>query len=155
MSWVGSHPVSFVGLGSHANYPTQTDLPIRELQCLTRRTPRFLGAAGLFFNPQVAGWSLELPLAYLIGLGDTTGAARVVSNADTISERATPSIWGFHGYWGANNNLSVVSGGGPIGEGPQSPQDQGPSQMPFQDMYCNPTWIKTPPTSPTAWICDP
>jgi hypothetical protein len=51
MSWNGSHPVSFVGLGTHGNYPTENDLPTRQLQCLIRQTPRYLGAAGLFFNP--------------------------------------------------------------------------------------------------------
>lgn len=153
VSWNGSHPISFVGLGSHANYPTQNDEPIRQLQCLTRQTPRYLGAAGLFFNPRVAGWSLELPIAYLVGLRDQTGQARMLLGAQPISERATPSIWSFHGYWGVDNNLKTVAGGITTGAGPQSPQDQNPSRNPFRDMFCNPKWLKAPPTPATAWVC--
>jgi hypothetical protein len=155
ISWNGSHPVSFVGLGSHANYSTQNDLPIRQLQCLTRQTPRYLGAAGLFFNPRVAGWSLELPIAYLIGLRDQTGQARTVADLKPISQRDTPSIWRFHGYWGVNNNLQIVVGGVPTGAGPQSPQDQNPSRKPFRDMFCSTTWLKVSPTPATAWVCRP
>ena len=154
VSWKGSHPVSFVGLGSHGNYPTPNDLPIRQLQCLTRQTPRYLGAAGLFFNPRVAGWSLELPIAYLIGLRDQTGHARSVADVQPISMQATPRIWTFHGYWGVNNNLKVVAGGGvPIGAGPQSPQDQNPSLKPFSGMFCSSSWLKVSPTPATAWVC--
>ena len=155
VSWSGSHPVSFVALGSHGNYPTQTDVPIRQLQCLTRQTPRYLGAAGLFFNPWIAGWSLELPIAYLIGLRDQTGKARTIADVQPISQKATPSIWSFHGYWGVDNNLRVAAGGLPTGAGPESPQDQNPSRKPFQDMLCSPTWLKTSPTRATDWACRP
>lgn len=153
VSWNGSHPVSFVGLGSHGNYPTENDLPIRQLQCLTRQTPRYLGAAGLFFNPRVAGWSLELPIAYLIGLRDQTGQARTVADAQPISQEATPNIWSFHGYWGVDNNLEVVTGGVPTGAGPESPQDQNPSKKPFQNMFCSSSWLRVSPTPATAWVC--
>ncbi|MGN6868060.1 MAG: hypothetical protein ACTHMY_06625, partial [Solirubrobacteraceae bacterium] len=153
VSWNGSHPVSFVGLGSHANYPTQNDLPIRNLQCLTRQTPRYLGAAGLFFNPVVAGWSLELPIAYLIGLRDETSRARPIAGVQPISQQSTPDIWLFHGYWGVDNNLRVEVGGLPIGAGPESPQDQNPSVYPFKDMFCNSSWLKLAATSTTAWVC--
>lgn len=152
VSWNGSHPVSFVGLGSHANYPTQNDLPIRQLQCLTRQTPRYLGVAGLFFNPRVAGWSLELPIAYLIGLRDSTGT-RTVADVKPISQQSTPSIWSFHGYWGIDNNLRILAGRVPTGAGPQSPQDQNPSLDPFKNMFCGSTWIKVSPTPATAWVC--
>ena len=152
VSWNGSHPVSFVGLGSHANYPTQNDLPIRQLQCLTRQTPRYLGVAGLFFNPQVAGWSLELPIAYLIGLRDSTGT-RTVADVQPISQQATPSIWSFHGFWGVDNNLQILAGRVPTGAGPQSPQDQNPSLNPFHNMFCSSKWIKLSPTPATAWVC--
>jgi hypothetical protein len=153
VSWNGSHPVSFVGLGSHANYPTQNDVPIRQLQCLTRQTPLYLGAAGLFFNPRVAGWSLELPIAYLIGLRDQTGRLHSVADAQPIAQQATPSIWFFHGYWGVDNNLQIVAGGVATGAGPQSPQDQNPSRKPFHDMFCSSKWLKVSPAPATAWVC--
>ena len=155
VSWNGSHPVSFVGLGSHANYPTQNDLPIRNLQCLTRQTPRYLGAAGLFFNPVVAGWSLELPIAYLIGLRDQTSRTRPIADVHPISQQSTPDIWLFHGYWGIDNNLRIEVGGLPTGAGPESPQDQYPSMYPFKDMFCNSSWLKLSPTPATAWVCPP
>jgi hypothetical protein len=148
--WNGSHPTSFVGLGSHANYPTRNDLPIRQLQCLTRRTPRYLGAAGLFFNPLVAGWSIELPIAYLIGLRDQTDQPRLVSDAQPISQASTPDIASFHGYWGVDNNLQVVTGGVPTGAGPTSPQDQGPSTAPFYRMFCSSSWLKAAHTAPVC-----
>ena len=154
VSWNGSHPISYVGLGSHGNYPTQNDLPIRQLQCLTRQTPRYLGAAGLFFNPRVAGWSLELPIAYLIGLRDHTGHARTVADAKPIPEQTTPSISSFHGYWGVDNNLRIVAGGVPTGAGPESPQDQGPSLKPFDDMFCGSSWLRIS-TRATTWMCPP
>ena len=153
VSWNGSHPVSFVGFGSHGNYPTANDLPIRQLQCLTRQTPRYLGAAGLFFNPRVAGWSLELPIAYLIGLRDQTGRAVTVADEQAISQQATPNIWSFHGYWGVDNNLKVVIGGVPTGAGPESPQDQNPSKKPFQNMFCSSSWLRVSPTPATSWVC--
>jgi hypothetical protein len=153
VAWNGSHPVSFVGLGSHANYPTQNDVPIRQLQCLTRQTPRYLGAAGLFFNPRVAGWSLELPIAYLIGLRDQTGQHRTVADLQPIAQQATPSIWSFHGYWGVDNNLQIVAGGVPTGAGPQSPQDQNSARKPFHGMFCSSTWLKVSPAPATAWVC--
>lgn len=155
VSWNGSHPVSFVGLGSHANYPTQNDLPVRQLQCLTRQTSRYLGVAGLFSNPRVAGWSLELPIAYLIGLRDQTGHASTVSHVRAISLRATPSISMFRGTWGVDNNLQLVAGGVPIGAGPQSPQDQSPAPRPFHGMFCNSSWLKVAATPATAWVCSP
>lgn len=153
VSWNGSHPVSFVGLGSHANYPTHNDLPIRNLQCLTRQSPRYLGAAGLFFNPVVAGWSLELPAAYLIGLRDHTNRTRPIADVQPIPQKSTPDIWLFHGYWGVDNNLRVEVGGLPTGAGPASPQDQNPSVYPFKDMFCNSSWLKLAPTPATAWVC--
>lgn len=153
VSWHGSHPVSFVGLGSHANYPTEKDVPIRQLQCLTRQTPRYLGAAGLFFNPNVAGWSLELPIAYLIGLRDQTGQVRTITDAQPIQQQATPSIWSFDGYWGVDNNLRIVTGGVPIGAGPESPQDQNPALKPFRNMFCSSSWLKISPPPTTAWVC--
>jgi hypothetical protein len=144
-----------VGLGSHANYPTENDLPIRELQCLTRKTARYLGAAGLFFNPQVDGSALELPLAYLIGLRDRIGRGTGVTDARPISMQATPMISVFHGYWGIDNNLKVLVGRARTGAGPQSPQDQNPSLHPFRDMLCAPNWIRISPVrgSDTDWVC--
>jgi hypothetical protein len=155
VSWNGSHPASFVGLGSHANYPTQNDLPIRNLQCLTRQTPRYLGAAGLFFNPVVAGWSLELPIAYLIGLRDQTNRTRPITDVQPISQQSTPDISQFHGFWGVDNNLRVEVGGLPTGAGPESPQDQNPALDPFSNMFCNSSWLKLSPTPATAWVCPP
>jgi hypothetical protein len=154
VSWSGTHPISYVGRGSHANYPTPTDPPIRQLQCLDRHVPSYLGAAGLFFNAQIAGWSLELPVAYLIGLRDATGHGRRISGVRAIAQAATPSLWSFHGYWGISNDLRIgVAGGFQSGAGPQSPQDQTPSRKPFSGMFCRASWLRISPTRATAWVC--
>ena len=154
VTWAsGTHPLSYVARGSHANYPTPNDLPIRELQCLTRQTPRYLGAAGLFFNPRVAGWSLELPIAYFTGLRDATGRALTVSDAQPISQAATSAVASFGGYWGLDNNLQVLAGRVPTGAGPQSPQEQNPAKKPFHDMFCSSKWLRVDPGAIAAWVC--
>ena len=154
VQWQGTHPVSYVALGSHANYPTKNDLPVRFV-CLEGQPPRYLGAAGLLSNPKFSGSALELPVVNLIGLHDQTGNVPEVTDTRLISARTTGAIWSFHGYWGLDNNLHILFGRSRQGPGPTSPQDQGPFSRPFDDMLCGPTWLRIPPVhrSDTSWIC--
>ena len=154
VQWQGTHPVSYVGLGSHANYPTKNDLPVRFV-CLEGQPPRYLGAAGLLSNPKFNGSALELPIVNLIGLHDQTGNVPEVTDTKLISAQTTGSIWNFNGYWGLDNNLHILFGRSRQGPGPTSPQDQGPFTRPFDDMLCGPTWLRIPPVhrSDTFWIC--
>jgi hypothetical protein len=154
VQWQGTHPVSYVGLGSHANYPTNNDLPVRIL-CLEGQPPRYLGAAGLLSNPKLNGSALELPLVNLIGLHDQTGDTPALSDTRLISAPTVGSFWKFRGYWGLDNNLHILFGRARTGPGPTSPQDQGPWTKPFDDMLCGPTWLRVPPVHrpDTSWIC--
>ena len=148
VAWSGSHPISYSGRGSHGNYPTQSDLPIRELHCLTPTEPRYLGVAGLFFDPTLDGSASELPLAYVIGLRDSTGRTRTVSQPELIPAKTT----GWNGYWGVDNNLTVLWGRLHTGNGPASPQNQNPWKQPFKAMYCAPTWLHVT-SKTTHWVC--
>jgi hypothetical protein len=154
VQWEDTHPVSYVGLGSHANYPTKNDLPVRFV-CLEGHPPRYLGVAGLLSAPQFNGSSLELPVVNLIGLRDQTGERPGAADTRLIAARTTGSIWSFHGYWGLDNNLHILFGHSRPGPGPTSPQDQGPWMKPFDDMLCGPTWLRVPPVrrEDTSWIC--
>jgi hypothetical protein len=154
VQWQDTHPVSYVGLGSHANYPTKNDLPVRFV-CLEGQPPRYLGVAGLLSSPKFNGSALELPVVNLIGLRDQTGDRPEATDTRLISARTTGSIWSFHGYWGLDNNLHILFGRSRTGPGPTSPQDQGPWMRPFDDMLCGPTWLRIPPArrSETSWIC--
>jgi hypothetical protein len=155
VAWSGPHPIAYSARGSHGNYPTQTDLPIRELQCLTPREPRYLGAAGLFFDPNLGGSSSELPVAYVISLRDHTGRTSTIADPELIPAQTTPAVVGFDGYWGVDNNLTVIAGRVRTGAGPRSPQKQNPWLQPFHAMFCARTWLHVPAPRPAAtrWIC--
>jgi hypothetical protein len=154
VQWEGTHPISYVGLGSHANYPTKNDLPVRFV-CLEGQPPRYLGVAGLVSNPQFSGSALELPLVNLMGLHDQTGDSPGGTATRLISAQATDSISTFHGYWGLDDSFRVLFGRARHGAGPASPQDQGPWMKPFANMLCGPTWVRISPVhrSDTSWIC--
>jgi hypothetical protein len=152
----GSHPVVYVGEGSHANYPRPVSVPVRQLRCSLGLTPRYFGVAGLFFVPAVDGASLELPVAYLLGLRDGTTPDRAVRTLPLISLPDTPAVSSFRGYWGLDNNLSLI-GIGPArtGAGPPAPPNQGPWKEPLVKMLCSDSWLHTAPIdrSETSWIC--
>ena len=140
--WAGTHPVVYVGRGSHANYPRPVSLPVRQLRCSLGLTPRYLGVAGLFFSPAIDGSRVEIPLAYLIGLHDTADGRRLAPPLKLVSIDATPAITSFWGRWGLDNNLS------PWGllrlrssAGPPAPQTQAPWMKPVSSMVCNNTWL--------------
>ncbi|MGE5617418.1 MAG: hypothetical protein ACM3UX_00625 [Candidatus Woesearchaeota archaeon] len=155
VSWSGAHPISYVATGSHGNYPTQADLPIRELHCLTPIEPRYLGVAGLFFDPTLDGSASELPLAYVITLRDSTGRTSTSSRPELIPAESTRSIAGFDGYWGVDNNLTILAGRVRTGAGPRSPQKQNPWLRPFKAMFCAPTWLHVSARNapPPHWVC--
>jgi hypothetical protein len=154
--WEGTHPVSYVGRGSHANYPRPVSLPVRELRCSLGLTPRYFGVAGLFFEPAFDGTSLELPLAYSIGLRDRAERARRVPPLPLLPLAATPAVNGFTGAWGRDNDLDLLELG-PLatGAGPPAPRVQGPWERPFPAMFCSHGWLSTPPheRSATSWVC--
>ena len=152
----GAHPLSYVGLGSHANYPRRINEPIRQLRCSLGVTPRYLGVAGLFFSPAFDGTRLELPIAYVIGLRDKADAARAVPMAPLLPLDTTPQIASFKGNWGLDNNLSFYGVGRlRASAGPGAPQLQGPSVAPFRSMFCAHQWLGRPSSPPaeTAWTC--
>jgi hypothetical protein len=156
--WEGTHPVSYVGKGSHANYPRPVSLPVRELRCSLGLTPRYFGVAGLFFEPGFDGTSLELPLAYLIGLRDRAERARPVPPLPLLSLAATPAVNRFKGAWGRDNNLTLLELGSlATGAGPPAPRVQGPWERPFPAMFCSQGWLSTAPHehSETSWVCPP
>jgi len=156
--WEGTHPVSYVGKGSHANYPRPVSVPVRELRCSLGLTPRYFGVAGLFFAPGFDGTSLELPLAYTIGLRDRAERARPVAPLPLLALAATPAVNGFKGAWGRDNDLTFLELG-PLatGAGPPAPQVQGPWKRPFPAMFCSHGWLSTTPHehSDTSWVCPP
>jgi len=93
--WAGTHPVVYVGRGSHANYPRPVSLPVRQLRCSLGLTPRYLGVAGLFYSPAIDGSRIEIPLAYLIGLHDTADGRRRAPPLKLVSIDATPTVTSF------------------------------------------------------------
>jgi Vacuolar protein sorting-associated protein 62 len=154
--WEGTHPVSYVGKGSHANYPRPVSLPVRELRCNLGLTPRYFGVAGLFFAPGFDGTSLELPLAYTIGLRDRAERARPVAPLPLLSLPDTPAVNGFKGSWGRDNDLSLWHIGHiSTGAGPPAPPTQAPWRQPFKAMMCSDRWLHTaaPVRYETSWVC--
>jgi hypothetical protein len=154
--WEGTHPVSYVGKGSHANYPRPVSLPVRELRCSLGLTPRYLGVAGLFFEPAFDGTSIELPLAYTIGLRDRAERARPVPPPPLLPFAATPAVNGFNGAWGRDNDLSWRHIGHiSTGAGPPAPPTQAPWLQPFNAMMCSDRWLHTAARirSETSWVC--
>lgn len=155
--WVnGSHPVDFVGRGSHANYPRSVGVPVRQLRCSLGVTPRYLGVAGLFFSPAVDGSRLEIPVAYLIGLRDDARGVRRQPTLRLLSLATAHDILAFDGNWGLDNNLSPLQVGRlRSSAGPLAPQEQGPWRTPLPSMLCNGHWLSTRsvPRSETASIC--
>lgn len=156
--WEGTHPVSYVGKGSHANYPRPVSLPVRELRCALGLTPRYFGVAGLFFEPAFDGTSIELPLAYTIGLRDRAERARLVGQLPLLPLAATTAVNGFHGAWGRDNNLALLELG-PLatGAGPPAPPAQPSWQRSFPGMFCGHSWLSTAPHAhaETSWVCPP
>lgn len=154
--WEGTHPVSYVGKGSHANYPRPVSLPVRELRCALGLTPRYLGVAGLFFEPAFDGASIELPLAYAIGLRDRAERARPVAPLPLLALAATPAVTGFDGAWGRDNDLSFLELGAlATGSGPPAPPVQRSWKAPFPSMFCGQSWLSTAPHehTETNWVC--
>ncbi len=150
--WSGSHPISYVGTGSHANYPRPVSVPVRQLRCSLGGTPHYLGVAGLFFAPAVDGTSLELPVDYLLGIRDHT-ATGVLAPRPRLIPLATPAISRFGGDWGPDNNLTAFG----IGRirtsgGPPAPQTQSVSKTPRSSMLCNAAWL-SPGGHLPGWIC--
>jgi MFS family permease len=156
--WEGTHPISYVGKGSHANYPRPVSLPVRQLRCALGLTPRYFGVAGLFFEPAFDGTSIELPLAYTIGLRDRAERARPVPPLPLLPLAATPAVNGFKGAWGRDNDLALLEFGRlATGAGPPAPQVQGPWDRPFPAMFCSHSWLSIAPHehSATSWVCPP
>jgi hypothetical protein len=151
--WAGTHPIVYVAHGSHANYPRSVNVPIRQLRCSLGGTPRYLGAAGLFFSPAVDGASFELPVDYLAAIRDHATNMVRSPTPRLISLAASPAVSGFDGSWGPDNNLTAL-GIGPLrtSAGPQSPQLQPASKTPFRGMLCNSTWL-TPGGRGPGWVC--
>jgi hypothetical protein len=151
-----SHPVVFVGSGSHANYSRPVSVPVRQLRCSLGLTPRYFGVAGLFFVPAFDGTSLELPVAYGIGLRDRANRARLTPPLRLLYLPATPAVSSFGGYWGLDNNLTFLHIGRlRTSAGPPAPPKQGPWRNPFASMLCAGTWLSTAPSrrAETSWIC--
>jgi hypothetical protein len=157
VQWTGdgrSHPVVFVGQGSHANYPRPVSVPVRQLRCSLGVAPRYLGVAGLFFSPAIDGSRLEIPVAYLIGLRDAAGPRRPTSTPTLLPLHSANEIPSHVSYWGLDNNLSPLQ----IGRlrssaGPPAPQRQGPWDQPFKSMFCNDRWLSEDPRAVSAWMC--
>lgn len=153
VQWSGSQPISYVGKGSHANYPRPVSVPVRELRCSLGGTPRYLGAAGLFFSPAVDGTSLELPVDYLLGIRDHTAQVPSSPMPRLIALDSTPVVSVFNGSWGPDNNLRLF---GHFlvrpSAGPQAPEQQPVSQKPFHSMLCNSGWLNPGGQLPD-WIC--
>jgi len=91
------------------------------------------------------------PLLVLLSVLD-----RAVRTLPLISLPATPTVSSFRGYWGLDNNLSLI-GIGPArtGAGPPAPPNQGPWKEPLVKMLCSDSWLHTAPIdrSETSWIC--
>jgi hypothetical protein len=154
VEWNRSHPVVFVARGSHANYPRPVSVPVRQLRCSLGVTPRYLGAAGLFFSPTIDGSRLEIPPAYLVGLRDVADARRPTTALKLPSLHNANELPSRVGYWGLDNNLSPLQ----IGRlrssaGPPAPQRQGPWDQPFKSMFCNDRWLSEDPRAVSAWMC--
>jgi len=141
--WAGTHPIVYVGRGSHANYPRPVSVPVRQLRCSLGLTPRYLGVAGLFFSPAIDGSRIEIPLAYLVGLHDTADGYRPAPGPlKLVWLDSTPAVNSFKGHWGLDNNLSPWS----LvrlrsSAGPDAPQNQGAWKTPVSSMLCNGTWL--------------
>jgi hypothetical protein len=151
----GSHPVVFVGNGSHANYPRPVSVPVRELRCSLGLTPRYFGVAGLFFVPAFDGTSLEIPVAYLLGLRDHATRGRPSPALRLVSLPGTPAGSSSPRFWGPDNNISFLgSGAVQTGAGPPAPARQGPWKEPFPNMLCNDSWLNAAPRDRSEiWIC--
>jgi hypothetical protein len=141
-----THPLVFVAKGSHANYPRPINAPIRQLGCSLGLTPpRYLGIGGLFFAKVVHGSDTEVPVAYVVKINDHTG--NQPQPAYTL-QPLTPGdpIETFHGSWGRDNRLNLLSVGAQItGDAPRSPPDQSTWTAPGRNMLCSDRWASPPP----------
>jgi hypothetical protein len=151
--WSGSHPISYVGYGSHANYPRRVSVPVRQLRCSLGGTPHYLGVAGLFLSPSVDGTSLELPVDYLVGIRDHAVDVVPSPTPRLIPLDSTPAVSAFDGNWGPDNNLSLLGRGRfRSGAGPQAPLKQSVSNTPMPSMLCSPSWLN-PGGHLASWVC--
>lgn len=146
-----SHPVAYVALGSHANYPRRVNVPVRQARCGLGVTPRYLGVAGLFFSPAFDGTRVEIPLDYIAGLRDEATGSQVLARQPLTDMNATPAIMSFRGFWGVDNNLSAGHLRHRSGAGPPAPQIQGAALTPFRKMFCDDRWIRGPGLP--RWVC--
>src|SRR5205085_223741 len=141
-----THPLVFVARGSHANYPRRVDSPIRQLNCsLGLKPPRYLGAGGLFFSSALHGDAVEVPVGYVFGLRDRTGAT--AGQAYTLQPlEPNDEIESFRGRWGHDNKLDFLLQSPRVaGEGPRSPPDQSAWKGPGQNMICSTRWFSPRP----------
>jgi hypothetical protein len=131
----GTHPIVYVALGSHANYPQEVRAPIRQLSCSLGSSPSaWLGAGALFFDSALHGSDLEVPFDYALGVRDRTGAKTQPRFA--LTPLPSTSVQQFHGRWGRDNNL-VVKGSSPSRSGsPQSPPCQANDYDVVDVVYC-------------------
>lgn len=151
--WFGySHPVAYVGLGSHAHYPRRISVPVRQLRCSLALTPRYFGVAGLFFSPAVDGSRLEIPVAYVSGLRDHTSRIQPLPLPKLVPMGSVPAISSFKGAWGLDNNLRLFGlWTQATSAGPPAPPTQGPWTHPFLKMLCNNHWLEAPGVP--RWVC--
>jgi hypothetical protein len=152
VNWLGSHPISYVGLGSHANYPRQRSVPVRQLRCSLGTAPPYLGVAGLFFTPAIDGASLELPVDYLLGIRDHEHDAYRATLGRLIPLDTTPQVSNYKGAWGPANSLSIGSLKITTGSGPPAPKTQLVATQPFAHMLCNAAWLNPGGDLP-RWVC--
>jgi hypothetical protein len=147
-----SHPVVYVALGSHANYPRGVNVPVRQVRCGLGVSPRYLGVAGLFFAPAFDGTRVEIPLDYIAGLRDEAAGNQLPARQPLADMDATPAIASFRGFWGLDNNLSPAHlWRHRSGAGPPAPQVQDGALKPFRKMFCNDRWIGV--RGLPRWVC--
>jgi hypothetical protein len=140
-----THPIVWVALGTHANYPRRFDPPLRAGRCGTVKPPPNFGLAGVVDGLIEAGGSLEVPVDDAVGLTDPVGDERRAIRVAWIPDPGHPPSGRandihFRGTWGVDNNLLILRKRS-RSAAPKSPADHFEWKRPGAAMLCNEKWF--------------
>ena len=136
----GTHPLAWVALGTHANYPRPFEAPLRGGRCPSFDPPKHFGLAGLAYGLIEAGGSLEVPVDIAAALTDETGNDRRRIRPLWLPFQRRSAI-DFDGTWGRDNNISLFRLKPFTSGAPNSPTAHPEWQRPGASILCNSKWF--------------
>jgi len=138
-----THPLVYVGEGTHANYPRASSFPLRGASCARPAQPLYYGTVALAFALAEPSGRLEVPADFALGETDRTGHETGPTPHILVINPSDPKLAAFPGTWGLDNRLAFGRSktGNYAGGAPSSPSYHGEWRDPGANILCSDTWF--------------